>query len=313
MTMPAKALDLLHHDVTVAESFIPSRGRNATIIGAHVTNEGPSKIWERMGELGEYLVYDCDDDYFSIDPRSEEAHAYWKSKATQKRMIENIQKSSAVVVCSERLKQVFGEYHDTVINVPNGLPASILNWDVPQGEGVTVGWAGSGQTFFEMDHIVPQLNRFFKRNPKVKFHLIGASVPYLRKSGLAYSDKIIVTGWVNGTIQYLDRIDFDIWLAPYENTEFNRAKMPTKALEAAFLGIPIIASNIEPYANFVQHGVTGFLVNHDYEWNRYLNQLVNDPELRASMAAAARKQATHYTIEALAPRWVKALTDRRAA
>jgi glycosyltransferase involved in cell wall biosynthesis len=68
-------------------------------------------------------------------------------------------------------------------------------------------------------------------------------------------------------------------------------------LEAAALGIPVIASDAEPYREFVVHGVTGFLVRRDHEWLTYLQQLAGDEGLRESMGHKAREHARAFTIE----------------
>jgi glycosyltransferase involved in cell wall biosynthesis len=88
---------------------------------------------------------------------------------------------------------------------------------------------------------------------------------------------------------------------------FNQAKSAIKATECAALGIPVVASAVRPYEDFVHHGVTGLLVHRDHEWGRHLRALVNDPAMRAEMGAAAREHARQYTISRLAPAWEKAL------
>jgi hypothetical protein len=66
-------------------------------------------------------------------------------------------------------------------------------------------------------------------------------------------------------------------------TVFASSKSYIKALEYAALGIPVIASDAEPYRDFVVHGVTGFLVRRDHEWLSYLRELASDDGLRQSM------------------------------
>jgi glycosyltransferase involved in cell wall biosynthesis len=74
------------------------------------------------------------------------------------------------------------------------------------------------------------------------------------------------------------------------------------------LGIPVIASDYGPYAEFVDHGVTGLLARSDHDWGRHLRALVEDEAMRTEMGAAARTQAAEWTIEANASQWEKVLT-----
>jgi glycosyltransferase involved in cell wall biosynthesis len=88
---------------------------------------------------------------------------------------------------------------------------------------------------------------------------------------------------------------------------FNQAKSAIKATECAALGIPVVASAVRPYEDFIQHGVTGLLVHRDHEWGQHLRALVNDPAMRTEIGAAAREHARRHTVSAIAPLWEKAV------
>lgn len=70
-----------------------------------------------------------------------------------------------------------------------------------------------------------------------------------------------------------------------------------KALEYAARGIPVVASDEQPYREFVRHGETGFLAKQPYQFGRYLRDLVNDPQMRTEMGQKARELAGHHTIQ----------------
>ena len=75
------------------------------------------------------------------------------------------------------------------------------------------------------------------------------------------------------------------------------------AMEYAARGIPVVASDCEAYRGFVEHGVTGFLVRYEHEWDRYLRDLVNDEAMREQMGAAAKRLAAQHTIQARYGAW----------
>lgn len=79
-----------------------------------------------------------------------------------------------------------------------------------------------------------------------------------------------------------------------------------KALEYFSRGIPVVASDVEPYRRFIDHGVNGFLAKTDHEWLKYLSELACDPVLRMTMGNAAREKARENTIEAHWREWVNA-------
>jgi LAGLIDADG-like domain/Glycosyl transferases group 1 len=81
-----------------------------------------------------------------------------------------------------------------------------------------------------------------------------------------------------------------------------------RVLEAAILGIPVVATDYGPYAEFVDHGVTGLLAKTDHDWGRHMRALVEDQDMREEMGANARAKAAAWTIEKNYGTWQKALT-----
>jgi glycosyltransferase involved in cell wall biosynthesis len=121
--------------------------------------------------------------------------------------------------------------------------------------------------------------------------------------------QLVTTPWIDGVDNVWRAIDFDIALAPLRPHVFNQSKSNLKALEAAALGIPIVASDCGPYPEFVEHGKTGFLVKRDHEWAKYLRELVNDEAMREEMGAAAKAKARQWTLEGNIEDWRVALTE----
>jgi glycosyltransferase involved in cell wall biosynthesis len=68
------------------------------------------------------------------------------------------------------------------------------------------------------------------------------------------------------------------------------------AIEAAFFGLPVIASRSGGLLEIVQHSVTGFLVEpgHPAELAASLDELLGDAEMRRRMGAAAAQHARTY-------------------
>ena len=58
----------------------------------------------------------------------------------------------------------------------------------------------------------------------------------------------------------------------------------------------MVASDREPYRDFVIDGVTGFLVRRDHEWELRLRDLINDEAMRTEMGRAAKGRARDYAI-----------------
>jgi glycosyltransferase involved in cell wall biosynthesis len=119
--------------------------------------------------------------------------------------------------------------------------------------------------------------------------------------------------WVPHGERYLVEVGkFDIWVAPYQDTAFNRAKFPTKALEAGFWGIPLVTSQIRPYEEWfstVHEADHPRLVSEymPHEWSRQLRQLIERPELRRRYGEAARSRAALLSLQEVGRQWEAAL------
>jgi glycosyltransferase involved in cell wall biosynthesis len=319
MHCPAAALAMLGY-ATHASQTLDSRWVDAdVVVGQRICNpaaEGANRRWRQLAADGRRLVWDADDDYLSTDPDSPDpGQRFFARPEVRRLLLETMALASTVTVATPALAEVYGQHHGDVRVVPNALPGYLLDRQPPATPGkLVVGWAGSLATAAELPLVARHLNDLLDRcsdpyyQPAVELHLLGVDRRHLADLKLPHaSPRMRVTPWVAGTPAYLDAVDFDIWVAPYRDTPFNRAKVPTKALEAAALGVPIVASAMGAYRTHVRHGQTGFLVRRDHEWAQYLWRLVTDPQLRARMSTAARIQAAEHTLTATGPLWARAV------
>ncbi|MFI2761420.1 glycosyltransferase [Streptomyces echinatus] len=309
--MPAMGLSWLGHTATHGVRLPPNWAGYDTIVGCRVAQVDPSRMWLRLKDEGKRLVLDLDDDYFHIDPSNAHARQVW-DVGMLGRLAHNMEIADLVTCCSEPLAEVLRNYAADVQVIPNGLPAQYLGHPrdyQADGRPLYVGWAGTSSTVAELPEAVRALNRIsqYPRPGGVMVRLVGIRPEQAMGLGLR-GRQIGALGWVERLEHYLHAVsEFDVWVAPYRDTEFNRAKFPTKWLEASVLGIPLIASDTEAYRRVIRHGETGFLVRHEHEWGRWLKQLVDDAELRQRVGMAARGEASGSIMQALHHRWEAAL------
>lgn len=86
-----------------------------------------------------------------------------------------------------------------------------------------------------------------------------------------------------------------------------RENWPRAGLEAMATGVPIVAQNQWGWREMIQHGVTGFLGNHDEELAHFAAMLAYDEELRLTIArqARARLEAELCDTQKLGNAWLK--------
>jgi glycosyltransferase involved in cell wall biosynthesis len=280
------------------------------VIAQRCANLGPSVFLQLLQVAGAFTVYEIDDDLFNIDFRSNNSGWQFYGKPEVRTNIrDNIAGAARVTVSTPKLAEVLSHINPNIYVCPNAIPDWLLDVEVPRREGrVTIGWGGSSTHAMDFEECGSQLRQLFGWRDDIEFHTVGAN--YARWMKLP-ADRVRSSPWFSSVPEYYKAIDFDIGVAPLRPHIFNQSKSYIKALEYAALGIPVVASDVGPYRDFVMHGETGFLVRREHEWSRYLRALIEDPAMRAEMGAKARKLAAGYTTQALLPNWVRAFTEDR--
>ncbi|GAB4124387.1 MAG: hypothetical protein Fur005_34160 [Roseiflexaceae bacterium] len=95
----------------------------------------------------------------------------------------------------------------------------------------------------------------------------------------------------------------DINLAPLVDNPHRRCKSAVKLLEAALVGVPTIATDLEPYQQ-IEHGSTGMLAADDQSWYASIMTLIRDPARRQQIGWAGRAEVLrNHTTAARAPHY----------
>lgn len=303
VTLPLDAMrDLGGWDIETACGWDDRATKYPIVIGQRIGKSEALTLWRRL-YLGAKLVYETDDDMWSIDDTNFRALAE-HTPSLLDAAGEAIRMAHMTTVSTAPLRGVvdaIGARRSVVLE--NCIDARLLDKSRPARPGrVVIGWAGGDSHLRDMRSFERQFRRFM--NPRiadgsVEFHNIGTDFRPILKIPGRYTD------W-QSVWDYYGSLDFDIGLAPLAHTKFNDSKSHIKALEYAALGIPVIASDELPYRNFVIHGVTGYLVKRDYEWTQYLRELTENPELRQAMGQKAREVAHEWTIQKRWPCWASA-------
>jgi glycosyltransferase involved in cell wall biosynthesis len=269
-------------------------------------------LWRRWGSrLDMRTVYENDDDVFSITRENTMAYsAYEEGTDVREATLRYARTANLVTTTSPHLGDRFRELLDNLVPVevlPNYIPAWVLDLprDTPDRR-LRVGWAGGSSHGRDIFTAVPSVRRFMQRFPGWDLYLNG--VDYRGKFKCP-PERSFYVDWIHVTDEpklYYRAIDFDIGICPLLSTTFSRSKSWIKALEYFSRGTPVVASDVEPYRRFIDHGVNGFLCKTDHEWLKYLSLLASDEELRLKMGEAAKDKARENTIETHYAEWVRA-------
>ena len=249
------------------------------------------------------LVFEIDDDIWNIHS-SNTAALVVRSPEIRGRVEACLRAADAVTVTTQPLAEIVGRFNPNVHVLPNCIDLNVITAQRPVTPGLTVGWAGGSSHLNDFASVRSSLRQFLRRHPEIEMNFVGQDYRDLFKLPNTRH-----TEWSTDLADYLRSVDFHIGIAPLAYHGFNRSKSDIRVLEYAALGIPVVASDFGPYAESVQHGVTGFLVKRPHEWNTYLQTLVDDERLRLLMGINAKLWASERTIQGNVWRWEAVYRD----
>lgn len=310
LKVPFDALNARGHECAYAGNMPSEWMEKADIFVAQRTFMPPaSRLLQRLAKQGRKIVYEIDDDLFTLNPRANPHFWVFRDKGIRALIAQNMSAASMVTVTTEALAKVCRKYNDNVVILPNYLPASVLDIPtptrrIPPGDGTTViGWGGSATHERDWLQAARAVSKMLDESSTTRMRFLG--VQYALGLPRAAVDYL---GWTRDLDQHYRRVArFDIGLAPLEDTTFNKSKSALKVVEYMMLGVPAVASPSPAYSDLIENGTTGFLARTPADWERILRELVNDPELRMIVGQKAReKAAAELTIESNVERWEQA-------
>jgi len=315
MELPVRQLEQHGHEVTM-RSVNDDHGATITqrdmaghdvIIGQRLNVHKGMEAWRRSRGPFSRLVYDADDDVFSVKMENWQAYQTYQQPEILDAVTHMAQVSDLVTVTTDYLADVMREHTEAqnVMVLPNCVPAFLLEMPRRDRARPAVGYQGGASHGADIGLAVTGVRRFLKRFPGWDLQLGGTDFRPTFKVG----ERAKYVRWVpiyEDAPGYYATLDFDIGLAPLTMKPFDYSKSNIKVLEYAARGIPSIATDCEVYRSFVRHGENGFLVKAPHEWLKYLSILASDDDLRFRMGEQARKDARSWTVEGNWQKWEQA-------
>lgn len=169
---------------------------------------------------------------------------------------------------------------------PPYLRHLLREYDRQDKKTVTIGYMASKGHQEDLTMILPALIRILKNYPQTRFETFGTiEMP----SELApFTDRIKSHKGTGDYLQFLQKLydlNWNIGLAPLQDTAFNRCKSVVKFIEYTSCGIPTIASNINVYNQFVSG--TEILLAFSDDWYSAIQRMIEDKALRTSLIEAS--------------------------
>jgi glycosyltransferase involved in cell wall biosynthesis len=228
---------------------------------------------------------EMDDNVFLVNPDSPAYGDYQPGSENVLIVKEQIQKSNGMIVSTEHLARVYREYNKNVHVIPNAIDFEI--WDTlkkktKKSKKIRIGWAGGGSHDRDLLMISNVIDAISKKYSNVEFYFLGGfPAEFQEKSQRKLT---LSKTWysINKYPQALKDLNFDIALAPIRDNEFNRAKSNLRWLEYSAMGVPTIASNVEPY-KCIEQFVDGMKVESEEDWIDAISTLIESESMRKTI------------------------------
>ena len=290
------------------------------------------------------IIYDIDDDFINIDS----THPLYEFFVILKDSIEFIITNSDIVtVSTDYLKKQLDNYNENIKVIPNTLMnrwntnENFENKNLNSKKTIKIGYFGTKTHELDLKIIEKPIKNTMNHfsNKKIIFEIVGGSaknydwmhqiiipsnynnpkIKHRLKNIISYFLKKfnIFEGLLSTYLPYemfiewiKNEIEWDIAVAPLENTNINQSKSNLKYLEYTALNIPCIYSNIGPYKEIGEKN-TGIVVNNTTEeWTNALITLIEDYELYATILKNAHEDVSkNYLVKNSVEIWEKIIKE----
>lgn len=262
----------------------------------------PIKWLREFKKRGAKILYDMDDDFWEV---AKDNPSTLVSNALKDQYEELIKEADAVITPSKVLAEKFKKHFKKKIFIcPNGINYDIYRERPHENQKLTIGYMGAASHWKDLTLIGRVIDALSAKYDFI-FTIYGLTGDALEAAMYAYQ-KILSNNtqpekneYFKAALEFatqlknvrtlhvpfmppelhpivLSRVDFDIGLAPLEDTKFNNGKSCIKFYEYAAVGTVTVASDVEPYKPEVNYRAK----NTFKDWYNKLEKLIIDEKFR---------------------------------
>jgi len=259
------------------------------------------------------ILMEIDDDAFNVNAESYASLSYHSGSVNEDIVKKQIENASGLIVTTEYLKKVYEHLNPYIAVIPNGIDFEVwdnLEYQKSNRNRIRIGWAG-GQAHNEdlkiMGKVIPLI---LSKYQNVEFMFMGHKSEYIPYGENVYHHTNTKGSpvWV-GIDKYpqeLANLKLDIGIAPLRDNRFNRAKSNLRFLEYGAMGIPTVASNVEPFKHTISDGL--IKVTEVEEWVDALSSLIESQVVRQLKGRVAYNDVkAKYNVEKIAETYTQVL------
>lgn len=260
-------------DLIIVQRFFPQRRSRS--------------VMQKLKSAAAPVIFDLDDNLIGLPQDHRDYPCLFKAGALQE-MQAFAPWADAVTVSTPALAEEMSKFGCNVHLLPNLINDQLWTTGTRSDNGkVTILFGGTPTHTQDAAMIEEVLVELCRRHPeRISFTFMGCVTE--RLAALPGARYIEFQPSYPDYARCLQAEPIDLAVVPLEDISFNRCKSNIKWLEYSICGIPGVYSAIAPYAE-VEQGRTGLLARTATDWLQALDTMVREPELRRSIAEAARR------------------------
>ncbi len=264
------------------------------------------------------LVFHIDDDLLAV-PKSLGAakHAHYNTPARLHNLRSAMDACDVVYASTPALSARLQTVHRIsrpviTAKIACGVDPARITLARPRPAPV-MGYMATATHARDFELALPGVMTALARHEQLTFEIFGGLQPpqVLLET---FGRRVICHDPIDDYDAFLERLASLGWwlgLAPLANTPFNACKTDIKWLEYGFAGVPMLASNLEPYRRCSRNGA-GLMTPDDGRWADLISTVLQSRRLREDVASRARARVIEsYNLERL-KRQVEEVLDQAA-
>ncbi len=250
-------------------------------------------FFEKLLKLtGKKIVFDFDDAIWMQQPNVKRSLHFLKKPSKTKDII---RMADAVLAGNAFLHDYAIPYNNNVIMFPTVVDTTYFTKQSASNkkkDSICIGWSGSHTTINHFKYLEKVLLRLKAKYQEKINILVFGDADYeheqLGTKGIAWKKEI--------EREILS--SFDIGIMPLEENEWERGKCGMKALLYMASEVATIASPVGVNKEIIEHQKDGLLAHSEEEWFSALSLLIENEEVRNSIALEGRKTIEkRYAVE----------------
>lgn len=263
-------------DVEWADVVIIQRGANNYANG----------LCEMARQAGKPIVYEIDDLLTDLPDFLDHHQGYVQNKNIIEGMIRC---ATLVTLTNQNLKSALSHLNQSAMICPNysSVQSSVIPPCHDPSANAVVNLIIASSDRVRVDMVSPALVAIKKKyQGRVLIHAIGPIAETLHDLGVECEGRSLISR--EDFVPTVGRYKNAIGIIPLDNSKFSSCKSPVKYFDYSQAGLVSICSNVSPYKDVIDNGITGMLCGETEDWVEKLTRLIEEPEFRLRVALNAQ-------------------------